>query len=135
MSEREFGETFPGLSAAAPGLKSPPILPVDNILSAAQKSSTERGNAWWIYILRDKANAFLSEENQCIVYRWQSGHSPCHPLPIMPFAVMLTDEGDGGSVEKADVVMAMDCVTCLQKESAILGDRAVHHHLAQKDWL
>ena len=51
---------------------------------------------------------------------------------------MLPDEGDDSDAKKSDEVVAIDCVTLIQKRilwNATLGDGTVHHHHAQKDCL
>ena len=59
--------------------------------------------------------AFLLEENQGIV--GVVGTRQAHPQLITPTAVMLTDERDDGDAEKSDVLVAINCVTRLQKNS------------------
>ena len=51
---------------------------------------------------------------------------------------MLTDEGNDGDAEKSDVVVAINCVTHLQKGqlwNIMLGDGAVLNHHAWKGCL
>ena len=61
----------------------------------------------------DKANAMTPKESQRTV--GVVATHQIHPKPIMPITVMLRNGRDNGNMEKFDAVMAINCVTQLQK--------------------